>query len=294
MPSSSLVSSGCEGSLGPMMPSDNYGDQPVLDNYGDQQVPDNYDDQQVRPEATRIQRKERTVYSHEQKLLLQKYFDQNMYPSLEQRVELAEMINVTEYEIQNWFKNHRAKHKRKNLQKIVKGMLESSGSIKDVSESTHSHRHLSVLASDNGESKSPGTSTVASVPKLNPSLKASLHDDQAAEDAGCSPQEDSLEAAAPVAGQSTVVEDKSDQAMTEGPASVETPVSTTAEAPDLGILELAEVQTDPSVAEELDLVQAPIPTTAAVRGPDDAQYVHTSSEQLWQWIHEDMDTWEDS
>lgn len=78
---SSSVSSGCKGSQVPVASSDKCGDQ------------------QVHPEAPRKQRKERTVYSEEQKVLLQRHFDQGNYPSQKKLMELALMIGVTEYEI---------------------------------------------------------------------------------------------------------------------------------------------------------------------------------------------------
>ncbi|KAL6085007.1 hypothetical protein STEG23_017698 [Scotinomys teguina] len=84
------------------------------------------------------------------------------------------------------------------------------------------------------ESMSPGTSTVVSIPKTNSSLEASVHDDQNLQDAGCSPQEDLLDGqaltAAPNPRQPTVVEAQTDPSMTEGSASVEAPVPTTAAA----------------------------------------------------------------
>ena len=81
IPLSSSVSSGCKGSQVPVASSDKCGDQ------------------QVHPEAPRKQRKERTVYSEEQKVLLQRHFDQGKNPSQKKRMELALMIGVTEYEI---------------------------------------------------------------------------------------------------------------------------------------------------------------------------------------------------
>lgn len=84
---------------------------------------------------------------------------------------------------QIWFKNQRAKHKQKNPQTVPKGVLETTGSYKSISRSTGSRGHLSVLASDNGVSMSPGTYGVGSIPKLNPCLEPSLHVDQALEGA---------------------------------------------------------------------------------------------------------------
>ena len=55
------------------------------------------------------------------------------------------------------------------MQKIQEGLPESSGSSKAAPRSTYSRGHLSVLASANIESMSPGTATVASIPQVNPS-----------------------------------------------------------------------------------------------------------------------------
>ena len=54
---------------------------------------------QVLNAGPRKQRKERTVYTKEQKLLLQEHFKQCMYPSSDRRNELARIVGVTEREI---------------------------------------------------------------------------------------------------------------------------------------------------------------------------------------------------
>lgn len=118
IPLSSSVNPGCNGSHVPVVSSDKCGDQ------------------QVRPEAPRKQRKECTTYPEEQKSLLQRHFDQGM--DLKERVELALMTGVTEYEIKIWFKNQSAKYKQENLWKIYQVLPESNGSSKDVSVPTHS------------------------------------------------------------------------------------------------------------------------------------------------------------
>ncbi|XP_041527064.1 homeobox protein OTX-like [Microtus oregoni] len=94
IPLISSVSSGCKVSQVPIASSDKCGDQ------------------QVHPEVPRKQRRERTVYTEEQKVLLQRHFDQDKDPSLQKRMELALMIGVTEYAIKIWFKNQRAKNKK--------------------------------------------------------------------------------------------------------------------------------------------------------------------------------------
>lgn len=78
---------------------------------------DKYCDKQAGPVAPRKQRKERTMYTKEQKCLLQEQFEQCKYPDVGQRMALALVTGVTEYAIQIRFKNRRAKeHQKKSLQ----------------------------------------------------------------------------------------------------------------------------------------------------------------------------------
>ncbi|XP_055454702.1 homeobox protein OTX2-like [Psammomys obesus] len=167
MPSSSSEPSACQGSLGPMVPADK-----------------NYGDQHVCPVVPRKQRKERTVYTKEQKLMLQKYFfNKNKSPNREECRSLAELIGVTENAVQIWFKNQRAKNKKKNLQKFPEVQPRINGNSKEGNKSTGSPGPLSVVASANGESMSPGTFGVSSIPKHSSSHQSPLHGDQAYDDA---------------------------------------------------------------------------------------------------------------
>lgn len=125
----------------------------------------------------------------EQKLQLQKYFNKCKSPRQEECVELAQRIGMAEHQIQIRFKNQWATYKQKNLQNVPEGDLETAGSSKAVSGSSSSHGHLSVLASVNGESMSPGTFGVGSIPKLTFCLEPSLHADQALEGTRYSPKE---------------------------------------------------------------------------------------------------------
>ncbi|XP_052595670.1 tetrapeptide repeat homeobox protein 2-like [Peromyscus californicus insignis] len=215
-----------------------------------------YGDQQVRPKGPRKQRKERTVYSTEQKLILQQHFAQERNPGQEQRVKLALLIGVTEYEIKIWFKNQRARCKQKKLRNDKEAVPESTGISQDVSGPTHSHGHLRVSA--NVRSMSPCTSPVGSIPKPKPSMEASLHNDQAVEAAGCSSQKDLFDGQAPSA------------------------------PPNPGKPTLFEVQTDPTVSHGPASLEASVSTTAAARSPYDIQYLNPSSEQLWKMTHEDL------
>ncbi|KAM7340270.1 hypothetical protein ACRRTK_000885 [Alexandromys fortis] len=203
--------------LGTSASADSLRQSPELQNHPSTvSEPNKCDDQKVHPEAPRKQRKERTVYSEEQKVLLQRYFVQEEHPNLQQRKELARMIGVTEYEIKIWFKNQRAKNKKNHLRKTHEVLPESNGSSNDVSVPTQFHLH-------NIESMSLVT------PDL--SLQASLHDDLAIEDTHYSPQEDLLVHQAPVVasnpGQPTVAESQLYPAVAEWAASMEAPVSTT-------------------------------------------------------------------
>ena len=67
---------------------------------GSMPLSDKYYNKQSGPVAPRKCRKERTVYSKEQKCLLQEHFHQCQNPDLEQRKALALLIGVTEYKIQ--------------------------------------------------------------------------------------------------------------------------------------------------------------------------------------------------
>ena len=67
---------------------------------GSMPLSDKYYNKQSGPVAPRKCRKECTVYSKEQKCLLQKHFHQCQNPDLEQRKALALLIGVTEYKIQ--------------------------------------------------------------------------------------------------------------------------------------------------------------------------------------------------
>ncbi|CAO2592296.1 Homeobox protein Dlx2a [Lemmus lemmus] len=172
-----------------------------------------------------------------------------MYPSLKERMELALKIGVTEYEIKIWFKNQRAKYKKKNLSKTHEVLPESNGSSKGVSASTYTHSYLSLPALANIESRSLDTSTVDFILPPTHSLQASLHDDLAIEDTGYSPLEDLLEGEAPFVaqnpGQPTVVES----------------------------------QLYPGVAEWADSMEAPVSTTEGVHEPNNVQYWYPTFEQ---------------
>ncbi|KAG3256357.1 homeobox protein goosecoid-like [Ictidomys tridecemlineatus] len=62
------------------------------------------------------QRQERTFYNSDQVGLLEKVFQRTKYPNYQERVALAEKINVQDHQVQVWFKNRRAKLSRQKLQ----------------------------------------------------------------------------------------------------------------------------------------------------------------------------------
>ncbi|MEJ1280718.1 oocyte specific homeobox 6 [Cricetulus griseus] len=106
-------------------------------------------------------------YSKEQKLLLEKYFQKCMHPSQDEHMKFAEMIGVTEQQIQVWFKNQRVKYKKKYSHNVQQGVPETSGNSTADSGSTSSHAHLPVLASTNGEAMCPDSASRPDLPKGN-------------------------------------------------------------------------------------------------------------------------------
>ncbi|GAB1291583.1 Oocyte-specific homeobox 5 [Apodemus speciosus] len=224
---------------GPVVPSDKYGDH------------------QSGPVTSRKQRKERTLYSKEQKRLLQEHFDKCQFPDRDQCVKLAASLHVTEIHIKIWFKNSRAKYKRMSVQNITEAVPETNGISKAAFESTHFPGSKPFVAAENGESMCSGTFGVASIPELSCSQETSLHHYQACDGDSFSHQDDMLVGHAPITvwdcGQSAAVE----------------------------------AQTD------LEVTEALVGLEAATQGPEDAQCSGPSAEELWQRILEDFDNSED-
>ncbi|XP_059133435.1 homeobox protein CDX-2-like [Peromyscus eremicus] len=136
----------------PQLPSCSPGSPGFEDSLDSLEPSDTYSNQKVPLNSPERKKKTRTVYSKREKELLQEYFSNCPHPSPEKHMELAQKIGVTKQQIQIWFKNQRAKNKRKNASD---GVPETSGSCEGVSESTSSCRPLSELASADGESMSP-------------------------------------------------------------------------------------------------------------------------------------------
>ncbi|XP_017356076.1 tetra-peptide repeat homeobox protein 1-like [Cebus imitator] len=66
----------------------------------------------------RRQRQERTVYTRSQQEQLEAYFQEKQYPNFDERLELAQKLDLREQQLQVWFKNRRAKLAReRRLQK---------------------------------------------------------------------------------------------------------------------------------------------------------------------------------
>ncbi|KAL6048115.1 hypothetical protein STEG23_029558 [Scotinomys teguina] len=220
---------------------------------------DIYSNQEVPLKSLKKQRKTRTRYSKQEKRLLEEYFSKCQYPSLEERMDLGQSIGMPEQQVQIWFKNQRAKYKRKNRE----GVPETSGSCKVVSGSTGSRGPLSVLASANGESMSPSTPSVGSTPNLNPCLGASLHSGQDWEGGRCNPKENLFDFQFSLA------------------------------ALRLGQPDTDEAPTDAAVAEGTAPAEIPFPVAPAAREPDDAQDPDPSVEVLWQRVLEDLDEFDE-
>ncbi|XP_038953270.1 oocyte-specific homeobox protein 6-like [Rattus norvegicus] len=210
-------------------------------------------DQQTSRVASRKERKVRITYTEKQKRMLQDHFNSCRYPTQKDRMALASRVGVTHFDIQVWFKNNRAKDKRKNRQNIPAALPETNGSSEAVSESTHFPDSLPVVDSANVES----TFVLDSIPKVNQSQEFSLHPVQACGGAMCSQQEDLLDGHAPDRGK--------DSAQSAA----------------------GEVQTGLAVAE------APLAMVCATQCPQSTQDSGPSAEELWQRILEDFDKSED-
>uniref|UniRef100_UPI00402B0D52 oocyte-specific homeobox protein 5-like n=1 Tax=Arvicanthis niloticus TaxID=61156 RepID=UPI00402B0D52 len=219
--------------------------------------PDKYGDKQTHSEGPKKERKERTVYTKEQKHLLQTHFQKQRYPKKKELKELASLVLATETEIQIWFKNTRAKYKRMNLQNITEALPETNQSTKAVSDSTHFPGSIPVVATEKGESICSATFGVDSIPRLNYSQESTLPHYQACDDDRCNQQE----------------------TLIDGYVSVT--------ARDSGQPTAVEVQTDLAVAE------APVGLEAAAQVTEDAQGSGPSAEELWQRILDDFDNSDD-
>ncbi|XP_076783068.1 oocyte-specific homeobox protein 5-like [Arvicanthis niloticus] len=218
---------------------------------------DKYGDKQTHSEGPKKERKERTVYTKEQKHLLQTHFQKQRYPKKKELKELASLVLATETEIQIWFKNTRAKYKRMNLQNITEALPETNQSTKAVSDSTHFPGSIPVVATEKGESICSATFGVDSIPRLNYSQESTLPHYQACDDDRCNQQE----------------------TLIDGYVSVT--------ARDSGQPTAVEVQTDLAVAE------APVGLEAAAQVTEDAQGSGPSAEELWQRILDDFDNSDD-
>ncbi|KAM8791842.1 tetrapeptide repeat homeobox protein 2-like [Rhynchonycteris naso] len=60
----------------------------------------------------RRKRRQRTLYSAKQRQELEEFFASKLYPTYKEREALAAKLNLQEYQVQVWFKNHRAKRNR--------------------------------------------------------------------------------------------------------------------------------------------------------------------------------------